>query len=125
LKYDGKYDASSSLDLHTVSCSDGANGLLTKYNPPVQNTQQLRTKLKSGVYLAAAQAPWNSPKCGLCWKAVGAKTKREAYFVTIDNSAPTIVGGQDLFSVLSPSRSTSEGVLDVYVYQRPSSECYR
>ncbi|TGJ64844.1 hypothetical protein EYR41_008854 [Orbilia oligospora] len=125
LKYDPKYDASASLSLSVVTCSDGANGFLTKYKNQVRNTQQLRTKLKPGVYLAAAEAPWNSPKCGLCWKIVGAKSQRSAYFITIDNSTPAIVGGQDLFSALSPSKKTVEGTIDVWVYQRPASECYK
>ncbi|EPS43071.1 hypothetical protein H072_2885 [Dactylellina haptotyla CBS 200.50] len=123
LKYQNIYNSAYSLDLNSASCSNGPNGLVTKYG--TQNSQQFRTKLKPGVYVAAAQAPWGSPKCGLCWKLVGTKSQRSAYFVTVDNSAPTIVGGEDMFKALSPSKTLFEGVIEVWAYQRPQSECFK
>ncbi|KAK6543137.1 hypothetical protein TWF694_007057 [Orbilia ellipsospora] len=125
LKWDPHYDSSYSLPLDTVSCSDGQAGFLTKYQGQIQNTQQLRTKLNPNIYFAAADALWNSPNCGKCWKIVGTQTGVTAYFVVIDNAVPDIVGGSDLFQQLAPDGNTGLGIIEVYVYEEPDSTCFK
>jgi len=60
--YDTVYDNSKS-SLSTVTCSDGANGLLTKGFTTFGS-------LPSFPNIGAAQAVggWNSPACGTCWQ---------------------------------------------------------
>ncbi|KAI1170225.1 eliciting plant response-like protein [Nemania sp. FL0916] len=60
--YDQGYDdASRSLSL--VSCSDGANGLTTRYGW----TTQGQIPRFPNIGAAAAVAGWNSTGCGTCW----------------------------------------------------------
>ncbi|KAL0942996.1 cerato-platanin [Colletotrichum truncatum] len=58
----GYDDGARSLDV--VSCSDGANGLKTKYGWQNQG-QVARFPYIGG---ADAVAGWNSPNCGTCWQ---------------------------------------------------------
>ncbi len=60
--YDTVYDNSKG-SLSTVTCSDGANGLLTKGFTTFGS-------LPSFPNIGAAQAvgDWNSPACGTCWQ---------------------------------------------------------
>ena len=62
VRYDTTYDNSQG-SLSTVSCSDGANGLLTKGYTTFGS-------LPSFPNIGAAQAVtgWNSPACGSCWQ---------------------------------------------------------
>ncbi|KAI9437791.1 Cerato-platanin, partial [Lactarius psammicola] len=62
VRYDTVYDNSKG-SLSTVTCSDGANGLLTKGFTTFGS-------LPSFPNIGAAQVVggWNSPACGTCWK---------------------------------------------------------
>ncbi|CCL98474.1 uncharacterized protein FIBRA_00472 [Fibroporia radiculosa] len=60
--YDTAYDqGSSSLD--TVSCSDGANGLITKGYTTFESLPDF-----PNIGAAAAVTGWNSAECGTCWE---------------------------------------------------------
>ncbi|KAF6843586.1 Protein SnodProt1 [Colletotrichum musicola] len=63
VSFDTGYD-DGSRSLTSVSCSDGANGLITKYNWQTQG-QVARFPYIGG---ADAVAGWNSPNCGTCWQ---------------------------------------------------------
>ncbi|KAF4993545.1 hypothetical protein FGRMN_6404 [Fusarium graminum] len=63
VSYDPGYgDASRSLT--AVACSDGKNGLMTKYKWKTQG------QIPKFPYVGGAQAiaGWNSASCGTCWK---------------------------------------------------------
>ncbi|KAF5660559.1 eliciting plant response [Fusarium heterosporum] len=63
VSYDPGYgDASRSLT--AVACSDGKNGLITKYKWKTQG------QIPKFPYVGGAQAiaGWNSASCGTCWK---------------------------------------------------------
>ncbi|KAF3771179.1 hypothetical protein M406DRAFT_54208 [Cryphonectria parasitica EP155] len=61
VSYDTTYD-NSALDLNTVACSDGANGLVTKGYTTAGS-------LPDFPYIGGAPAVtgWNSASCGTCW----------------------------------------------------------
>ncbi|KIJ24250.1 hypothetical protein M422DRAFT_56470 [Sphaerobolus stellatus SS14] len=61
LRYDPVYDNANG-DLHTVACSDGPNGLLTKGFTTFGS-------LPNFAYIGGAPAVegWNSASCGTCW----------------------------------------------------------
>ncbi|KAK1589867.1 cerato-platanin [Colletotrichum navitas] len=63
LSYDTGYD-DGSRSLTSVSCSDGANGLITKYG--WQNQGQVAGFPHIGG--ADVVGGWNSPNCGTCWQ---------------------------------------------------------
>ena len=62
VRYDPQYD-NSEISLSAVTCSNGANGLLTKKYTTFGS-------LPSFPNIGAAQAVkgWNSPECGSCWQ---------------------------------------------------------
>ncbi|KAJ2968038.1 hypothetical protein NQ176_g9372 [Zarea fungicola] len=62
VSYDTGYD-DGSRTLAVTSCSDGDNGLITRYHWQTQN-QIPRFPFIGG---AQAVAGWNSPSCGTCW----------------------------------------------------------
>ncbi|KAK1704942.1 EC5 protein [Colletotrichum lupini] len=63
VSYDTGYD-DGSRSLTAVSCSDGANGLITKYG------WQNQGQVAKFPYIGGADviAGWNSPNCGTCWQ---------------------------------------------------------
>ncbi|RSL46544.1 SnodProt1-like protein [Fusarium duplospermum] len=63
VSYDSGYDQSS-RSLTAVACSDGKNGLITRYG------WQTQGNIPKFPYIGGAQAiaGWNSASCGTCWK---------------------------------------------------------
>ncbi|KAF5696990.1 eliciting plant response [Fusarium globosum] len=63
VSYDPGYGESGRA-LTAVACSDGNNGLITKYKWKTQG------QIPKFPYIGGAQAiaGWNSPNCGTCWK---------------------------------------------------------
>ncbi|KAF4951312.1 hypothetical protein FGADI_7510 [Fusarium gaditjirri] len=63
VSYDPGY-GDSGRALTAVACSDGKNGLITKYKWKTQG------QIPKFPYIGGAQAVagWNSPNCGTCWK---------------------------------------------------------
>lgn len=63
VSYDTGYD-DGSRSLTAVSCSDGANGLITKYG------WQTQGQIRNFPYIGGVDAVggWNSPSCGTCWQ---------------------------------------------------------
>ncbi|CAH0052668.1 unnamed protein product [Clonostachys solani] len=62
VSYDTGYDDGNRL-LTAVTCSDGANGLITRYGWTTQG--QIPTFSNIGGMQGVG---WNSPQCGTCWK---------------------------------------------------------
>ncbi|KAK6505198.1 hypothetical protein TWF481_007116 [Arthrobotrys musiformis] len=121
LKYDPNYSYSRNLALTSFACSDGANGLITKFKGSVQNLSQLRSKLKPGVQVAAHKSvtAWNSPYCGACFSARNPATGLSIKFIAIDvarDGVETVVASPEAFSSVSKSGTTAEGVINpVYI----------
>ncbi|KAH7303670.1 Cerato-platanin [Stachybotrys elegans] len=127
LRHDASYNFATNLPLTSFACSDGANGLITKYR--VQNVAQLRQRLRPNIYIAASPSipGWNSPQCGSCFKARNPQNNKSITFVGVDTSRNTgnVVTGGDAFRNLSPSGSLAEGHLTVYITTLPTRDCFR
>ncbi|KAK6345146.1 hypothetical protein TWF718_007075 [Orbilia javanica] len=131
LKYDPNYSYARNLPLTSFACSDGANGLITKFKGTVQNLSQLRTKLKPNVQVAAHKfvTGWNSPACGACFRARNPKTNLWFNFIAIDvarDGVETVIASPEAFSSVSKSGTTAEGVIEVYItyYQDQPQNCW-
>ncbi|KAK6527936.1 hypothetical protein TWF281_009197 [Arthrobotrys megalospora] len=129
LKYDPNYSYAKNLPLTSFACSDGANGLITKYK--VQDLAGLKSKLKEGVQVAAHKfvTSWNSPFCGACFRARNPKNGRFFNFVAIDvarDGVETVIASPEAFSSVSPSGTTNEGVVEVYItyYKDTPKNCW-
>ncbi|GAP91833.1 putative Epl1 protein [Rosellinia necatrix] len=61
--YDEGYD-NAGRSLTAVSCSDGPNGLITRYGWQTQG----QIPRFPNIGAAAAVAGWNSASCGTCWR---------------------------------------------------------
>jgi hypothetical protein len=74
------YNYFAGQPLTQVSCSDGANGLMTRWG--------YSTIDPMAPYVAAvSNVVWNSPNCGKCYK-VTASTGNSIYVTAIDHCAP-------------------------------------
>ncbi|EGX47351.1 hypothetical protein AOL_s00083g444 [Orbilia oligospora ATCC 24927] len=131
LKYDPNYSYSRNLPLTSFACSDGSNGLITKFKGTVNNLSQLRSKLKPGVQVAAHKfvTSWNSPSCGACFRARNPKTNLSFNFIAIDvarDGVETVIASPEAFASVSPSGTTNEGVLPVYItyFKDAPSNCW-
>ncbi|GIK04359.1 hypothetical protein Aspvir_008440 [Aspergillus viridinutans] len=124
LKYNREYDYAQNTALTLFSCSDGANGLMTRYG--VNNLQQLRNKLQPNTYVGAssAVAKWNDPNCGKCFRATNPSNNKSLSFVVIEQNS-AVVTGEEGFCLLSPSGTTSEGTLTVDIAELPSQSCWK
>ncbi|KAL2003189.1 hypothetical protein VTN02DRAFT_4689 [Thermoascus thermophilus] len=77
VKYDTTYD-NPGLDLNTVSCSDGVNGLVTK---GYKTAGSLPSFPRVG---AAFTVSWNSPNCGKCYQLT--YNGKSIYITAIDSA---------------------------------------
>lgn len=126
LKYDSHYSIPTNLQLTAFACSDGPNGLITKYG--VSTVAQLQTKLQPNTVIAATPfiAGWNSPQCGSCYQARNPQNNKSIKFVGVDKAgAGIVVTGPVAFSTLSRSGSTAEGSFLVYITQLPLKDCIK
>ncbi|KAF3159517.1 hypothetical protein TWF106_006642 [Orbilia oligospora] len=131
LKYDPNYSYSKNLPLTSFACSDGSNGLITRFKGTVNNLSQLRTKLKPGVQVAAHKfvTSWNSPSCGACFRARNPQTNLWFNFIAIDvarDGVETVIASPEAFSSVSKSGTTAEGVITVYItyFKDSPSNCW-
>nr|AEN99945.1 snodprot [Dactylellina cionopaga] len=124
LKYDNNYNLKSGASLTSFACSDGANGLITKYH--ISSVSELASKLKSNVYIAGSPtiAGWNSPSCGLCYEARNPTNNKSFLFVAVDVAHPDIVSGADAFVVASPN-GLAAGTFGITVTAKPLNACFK
>ncbi|KAL7926143.1 Epl1 protein [Trichoderma austrokoningii] len=116
VSYDTGYDdASRSLDV--VSCSDGANGLITRYHWQTQG-QIPRFPYIGGVQ---AVAGWNSPNCGTCWQLT--YNGKTIYVLAIDHTAAGFNIGLDAMNALTNGNAVQYGRVDATASQVAVSNC--
>lgn len=122
LKYDNNYKLGTNFPLTSYACSDGSNGLITKYG--VSTVSQLQAKLKPNVYIAASPAigGWNSANCGKCYAARNPKNNRRFFYIAVDVASPALVSGPDAFQLVD---NLNAGQTTVYVSEQPLSTCFR
>ncbi|KAF5354587.1 hypothetical protein D9758_011210 [Tetrapyrgos nigripes] len=120
LRYDNHYD-DPSASLTTVACSDGANGLITRFG------FQTIGDIPGFPHIGAAQAVagWNSTNCGTCWKLSytnSGKTK-SINVLAIDHAGTGFNVAQAAMDELTGGRAVELGVVDVTASQVAASSC--
>ncbi|KAK1255330.1 hypothetical protein MKX08_009325 [Trichoderma sp. CBMAI-0020] len=116
VSYDTGYD-DASRSLTVVSCSDGANGLITRYHWQTQG-QIPRFPYIGGVQ---AVAGWNSPNCGTCWKLT--YSGKTIYVLAVDHSAAGFNIGLDAMNALTNGNAVQYGRVDATASQVAVKNC--
>jgi hypothetical protein len=116
VSYDAGYDIAS-RSLREVSCSDGPNGLITKYKWQVQG------QVSGFPAIGGMQGvQWNSPKCGTCWKLqYGGNTIRVVALDAAYNGGFNI--GLEAMNRLTNGNAEQLGHVDAVVAQEPPRAC--
>ncbi|KAI2619569.1 Cerato-platanin [Hypoxylon sp. NC1633] len=113
--YDTGYD-NRGRSMTAVACSDGPNGLITKYGWQTQGSIPSQ-------YIGAsdAVAGWNSPSCGTCWElSYNGKTIN---MLAIDHAASGFVVGLDGLNALTNGQGVALGHVEASSRQVDVSAC--
>lgn len=100
-----------------VSCSDGSNGLITKYGWKTQGDIP-RFPYIGGVNIIAG---WNSPNCGGCYR-LEYKGKK-IHVLAIDHAADGLNIGLDAMNALTGGQGVNLGRVNAQVYHADKSNC--
>jgi hypothetical protein len=119
LSYDPGY-SQGDRSLDVVSCSDGSNGLITRYGWSKQSD------IPRFPYIGGSSeiAGWNSPSCGQCYSVEYAPTGKKVFILAIDHVAQGLNVAQKAMDELTNNQAVSGK-------HRPQSEkcmlmdCYR
>ncbi|PTB40952.1 uncharacterized protein TrAFT101_006103 [Trichoderma asperellum] len=116
VSYDTGYD-DASRSLTVVSCSDGTNGLITRYH------WQTQGQIPRFPYIGGAQAVagWNSPNCGTCWKLT--YSGKTIYVLAIDHTAAGFNIGLDAMNALTNGNAVALGRVSATASQVAVSNC--
>ncbi|CAJ2504291.1 Uu.00g116850.m01.CDS01 [Anthostomella pinea] len=116
--YDTGYDDASRA-MTVVSCSDGANGLITRYGWTTQGA------IPKFPYIGAAEAVagWNSAQCGTCWKLTYPTTGISINVLAIDHAAAGFNIALDAMNALTNGQATQLGRVDMTAVQVDVSNC--
>jgi hypothetical protein len=116
VSYDTGYD-NGSRPLTAVSCSDGANGLITRYG---WQTQQQVSKFP---YIGGSDSipGWNSANCGTCWSAT--YNGKTIYILAIDHAGSGLNIALDAMNDLTNGNAVALGRVDATVAQVDVSNC--
>ncbi|KAH8879580.1 Cerato-platanin [Thozetella sp. PMI_491] len=116
VSYDTGYD-DGSRSLTQVSCSDGANGLMTRYG------WQTQGDVAGFPYIGGAQdvASWNSPSCGNCYSAT--YNGKTIYILAVDHAASGLNIGLNAMQDLTHGQAISLGRVDAAVSVVDPSNC--
>ena len=109
----------SNFPLTSVACSNGANGIMTKFG----YTDLSRLYPNVG---AASFATWNSPECGGCHKLTNVANGKSLYITVIDQCQPIpgYAGHFDLSPVAFNQLGGAQGLHDghfIVTYSKVSS----
>lgn len=114
VQYDTAYDnASQSTD--TVACSDGTNGLSSRY-PTFGSFPKFP-------FLAASDSipGWNSPNCGTCYSV--SYNGVTVHVLAIDHAADGINMSLEAMNALTNGQATALGRVEATVTQVDKSAC--
>lgn len=116
VSYDTGYDEPG-RSLTFVSCSDGANGVMTKYNWKVQSD------VRNFPYIGGSDqvAGWNSPNCGTCWSAT--YNGKTVYILAIDHTGSGLNMGFNAMDDLTNGQAAQLGRIDAQVAKVPLAMC--
>ncbi|KAI0850727.1 Cerato-platanin [Daldinia vernicosa] len=115
VSYDTGYD-DGSRSLTVVSCSDGPNGLITRYGWQTQGNIP-------STYIGAAEAiaGWNSPSCGTCWELSYNGKTINVY--AIDHAAAGFNIALDAMNALTNGQAVALGRVEATSRQVDVSAC--
>ena len=116
VSYDTGYD-DKSRSLTAVSCSDGVNGLITKYGWQTQGA------IPNYPYIGGYQgvAGWNSPQCGTCYGVT--YNGKTIYVLAIDHTAAGFNIGKIAMDALTNNQASQLGRVDAQYVQVAASQC--
>ncbi|KAK3685386.1 Cerato-platanin [Podospora appendiculata] len=116
ISYDRGYD-DANRTMEFVACSDGPNGLITRYGWSVQGD------IRNFPYIGGAQAvdDWDSPNCGSCWQAT--YNGRSIFVLAIDHTDSGLNIAFDALDDLTNGNAKKFGVIDATVSQVPLKMC--
>ncbi|KAF2248501.1 hypothetical protein BU26DRAFT_531765 [Trematosphaeria pertusa] len=116
VSYDTGYD-DKSRSMTAVSCSDGANGLITKYGWQTQGA------IPNYPYIGGYQgiAGWNSPQCGTCYSVT--YNANTIYVLAIDHTATGFNLAKQAMDALTNNQAEMLGRVDAQYVQVDNSKC--
>ncbi|OCK89427.1 Asp f 13-like protein [Cenococcum geophilum 1.58] len=116
VSYDTGYD-NASRSLTDVSCSDGANGLITKYG------WQTQGQIPHFPYIGGYEgvASWDSAQCGTCWSLTF--NGKIIYVLAIDHTAAGFNIAEAAMNDLTGGNAEQSGRVDATFAQVGSSYC--
>ncbi|KAI4675732.1 uncharacterized protein J4E88_007767 [Alternaria novae-zelandiae] len=116
VSYDTGYD-DGSRSLTSLACSDGSNGLITKYN--WQTQANVAGFPKIGGYMGVAG--WNSPQCGTCYGVT--YNGKTIYVLAVDHAAQGFNLAKAAMDELTNGQAAALGRIDAQYAQVATSNC--
>ncbi|KAH7115101.1 heat-stable 19 kDa antigen precursor [Dendryphion nanum] len=116
VSYDTGYD-DAGRSLNVVSCSDGSNGLITRFG------WQTQGQIPSYPYIGGYQgvAGWNSPQCGTCYGVT--YNQKTIYVLAIDHTANGFNIGKQALDDLTNGNAEQFGRVEAQYVQVENSNC--
>lgn len=119
LSYDPGY-SQGDRSLNVVSCSDGANGLITRYG------WQTQSQIPRFPYIGGSSdiAGWNSPNCGTCYSVTYGPTGKQVFILAIDHTAEGLNVAQAAMDELTNNQAVGKRTTIRYA-ARAANDCCR
>ncbi|KAL0575660.1 hypothetical protein V5O48_006316 [Marasmius crinis-equi] len=121
IAWDSVYDNPNG-DMNTVACSDGDNGLITRFK------FQKFSDIPSFPFVGGAPdiPGWNSSACGTCWEITYTNSSgipKTVHFTAIDAGGSDYVTGKGALDQLTNGRAEELGVAPVTATAVAASAC--
>lgn len=115
VSYDVGYD-DASRSMNSVACSDGSNGLVTRYGWQTQGAIPRHPHI--GGYMGVEG--WNSPQCGTCYSLT--YNGKTVYILAIDRAAGFNIA-KGAMDELTNNQAAALGRVEAQYVQVPVSNC--
>ncbi|KAI5778007.1 immunomodulatory protein [Geopyxis carbonaria] len=114
--YDPAYDVTTA-STSTLACSDGSNGLASKY-PTLGSFPRFP-------YIAAAAAVggWNAASCGACFKLWYAGSQKSIYVTAVDHADAGFVLSKGAMDALTGNKAAEVGRIEVASREVSKTNC--
>ncbi|EIN07920.1 SnodProt1 [Punctularia strigosozonata HHB-11173 SS5] len=118
VSFDNTYDNGSN-PLANVACSDGANGLITRYG------FQTFSDIPDFPHIGGASVipGWNSPNCGTCWQLTYSGTRNTINVLAVDHADDGFNLSQEALDELTNEQATQLGRIDATAVQVDVGQC--
>lgn len=115
VRYDPQYD-NSEISLSAVTCSNGANGLLTKKYTTFGSLPSF-----PNIGAAKAVGGWNSPECGSCWQI--SYEGKSVNVIVVDHTGDGFNLSLEAVNALTDGHAEDFGVVHAQAKQVDKSLC--